>query len=187
MHPISEQNLKKTKEVIVMTGFAKSFNLIRITTRRVIQMTFFKKSSGLLRSVRSWGVLGLFLALATASCVYEQAQAVPPANNVKLKVASNVLSKTICVLVARVAFVGQSGSPNYPLAGNLVTFYKNGPPYNLITTVAKKPSVKNGEAPLIVLRPPTGTDTYKASIVGPNGQLIFSNPVACGASSSDPH
>ena len=45
MHPNSEQKLKKTKEMIVMTGFAKSFNLIRITTRRVIQMTFVKQNA----------------------------------------------------------------------------------------------------------------------------------------------
>ncbi len=46
-----------------MTGFAKGVNLITITTRRVIHMTFVKQA-GLLRSARSWGVLGLVLALA---------------------------------------------------------------------------------------------------------------------------
>jgi len=46
-----------------MTGLAKSFNQIHITTRRVIQMTFITKQAGLLRSARSWGVLGLLLAL----------------------------------------------------------------------------------------------------------------------------
>jgi hypothetical protein len=48
----------------LMTGLAKSFNQIHITTRRVIQMTFITKQAGLLRSARSWGVLGLLLALA---------------------------------------------------------------------------------------------------------------------------
>jgi hypothetical protein len=38
-------------------------NNIHITTRRVIQMTFITKQAGLLRSARSWGVLGLLLAL----------------------------------------------------------------------------------------------------------------------------
>jgi hypothetical protein len=47
-----------------MTGLAKSFNQIHITTRRVIQMTFITKQAGLLRSARSWGVLGLLLAFA---------------------------------------------------------------------------------------------------------------------------
>jgi uncharacterized repeat protein (TIGR01451 family)/fimbrial isopeptide formation D2 family protein len=46
-----------------MTGLAKSFNQIHITTRRVIQMTFITKQAGLLRSARRWGVLGLVLAL----------------------------------------------------------------------------------------------------------------------------
>lgn len=54
----------------LMTGLAKSFSLIRITTRRVIQMTFVKKqTAGPLRSVRNWGVPSLILALAAAYCV----------------------------------------------------------------------------------------------------------------------
>jgi hypothetical protein len=53
-----------------MTGLAKSFNQIHITTRRVIQMTFITKQGGLLRSARRWGVLGLLLALAVLTVGY---------------------------------------------------------------------------------------------------------------------
>jgi hypothetical protein len=54
-----------------MTGLAKSFNQIHITTRRVIQMTFItKQNAGLLKSVRSWGVLGLLLALVVLTVGY---------------------------------------------------------------------------------------------------------------------
>jgi hypothetical protein len=56
----------------LMTGLAKSFNQIHITTRRVIQMTFITKQAGLLRSARSWGVLGLLLALAVLTVGYGQ-------------------------------------------------------------------------------------------------------------------
>jgi hypothetical protein len=55
----------------LMTGLAKSFNQIHITTRRVIQMTFItKQNAGLLKSVRSWGVLGLLLALVVLTVGY---------------------------------------------------------------------------------------------------------------------
>jgi hypothetical protein len=54
-----------------MTGLAKSFNQINITTRRVIQMTFnTKQNAGLLKSARSWGALGLILALAVVTVGY---------------------------------------------------------------------------------------------------------------------
>jgi hypothetical protein len=46
-----------------MTGLAKSFNQIHITTRRVIQMTFITKQAGLLRSARRWAARALVLTL----------------------------------------------------------------------------------------------------------------------------
>ncbi|MCS7274154.1 MAG: hypothetical protein NZ610_01935 [Candidatus Bipolaricaulota bacterium] len=47
-----------------MTGFTKSFHLLNLITRRVISMVFITKQAGWLKSARSWGALGLILALA---------------------------------------------------------------------------------------------------------------------------
>lgn len=63
----------------LMTGLAKSFNLINIITRQ---------NAGLLRSVRGWGALGLVLA-PTVIVSTGETTAIPEANTVKLQPNQN--------------------------------------------------------------------------------------------------
>ena len=56
-------------------------------------MKFVKKNAGLLRSVRSWGVLGLFLVLAVTFGSWE-ATAIGPCNDFTIDLSTGVANWT---------------------------------------------------------------------------------------------
>ncbi|MBI1744751.1 hypothetical protein HYR54_17030 [Candidatus Acetothermia bacterium] len=143
-------------------------------------MKFIQKNAGLLRSVRSWGVLGLVLALAVVASVYEQTVALPyPANTVKLWEAAlppytYTLPSNKCNLVALVAY--DNGITIDPRSNYLVKFYQMpGHVYQ-----GQSLSGTNGEANFSVLRGGTVVTFFVAEVQSWIG-LLVSNQIACGA------